>query len=59
MRAWYNSGEKESAMYSMKIVNLGSSPSKSGSSNTLTKAFMQGAAEAGHTVHILDIRRLP
>ena len=38
----------------MKIVILEGSPNKNGSSNLLAKAFMQGAAEAGHAVEVLD-----
>ena len=38
----------------MKIVILEGSPNKNGSSNMLAKAFMQGAAEAGHAVEVLD-----
>ena len=38
----------------MKIVILEGSPNKNGSSNLLAKAFMQGAAEAGRAVEVLD-----
>ena len=38
----------------MKIVVLQGSPNRNGSSNTLAKAFIRGAAEAGHAVEVLD-----
>ena len=38
----------------MKIVVLQGSPNRNGSSNTLAKAFIRGAAEAGHDVEVLD-----
>ena len=38
----------------MKIAVLEGSPNKNGSSNTLANAFICGAAEAGHTVEVID-----
>lgn len=38
----------------MKIVVLQGIPNRNGSSNTLAKSFIRGAAEAGHDVEVLD-----
>lgn len=42
----------------MNIVVLESSPHKNGASNTLADYFTNGAREAGHVVHVLDVARL-
>ncbi len=39
----------------MKIVVLKGSPNKHGSSNLLADEFTKGAAEAGHTVSVVDV----
>ncbi len=38
----------------MKIILLGGSPNKHGSSNMLAEHFKRGAEEAGHSVEIID-----
>ena len=39
----------------MKIVVLGGSPNKKGSTHILADCFRQGAEEAGHAVEMIDI----
>ena len=38
----------------MKILVLGGSPNRNGSTKILIESFSRGAREAGHTVTVLD-----
>lgn len=42
----------------MKIVILESSPNRKGASNTLADAFIRGAKEAGHEIHLMDVAHM-
>lgn len=42
----------------MKILVLGGSPNKKGSTQILIENFRSGAEEAGHTVTVLDVAHM-
>ncbi len=42
----------------MKILVLGGSPNKNGSTQLLMDSFVHGAKEAGHTVTVLNVAHM-